>query len=85
MHRKILKTIFEPLVVVAAAIYFVIDALALSILKPLLRQIANLKLFHFIASWIASLSPYPTLALFVIPLVLLEPIKPSRHRASGPL
>jgi hypothetical protein len=76
MHRKILKTIFEPLVVVAAAIYFVIDALALSILKPLLRQIANLKLFRFIASWIASLSPYPTLALFVIPLALLEPVKP---------
>jgi hypothetical protein len=92
MHRKILKTIFEPLVVVAAAIYFVIDALALSILKPLLRQIANLKLFRFIASWIASLSSYPTLALFVIPLVLLEPIKPfcayliaSGHFISGML
>src|ERR1039457_5081110 len=76
MHRTILKTIFEPLIVVAAAIYFVIDALALSILKPFLRQIAKLKLFRFIASWIASLGPYPTLVLFVIPLVLLEPIKP---------
>jgi len=76
MHRTILKTIFEPLIVVAAAIYFVIDALALSILKPFLRQIAKLKLFRFIASWIASLGPYPTLVLFVIPLALLEPVKP---------
>jgi hypothetical protein len=75
-HRTILKTLFEPIIVVAAAIYFVIDALALSILKPLLRQIANLKLFQFIALWIASLGRYPTLVLFVIPLVLLEPIKP---------
>jgi len=75
-HRTILKTIFEPLVVVAATIYFVIDALALLLLKPLFRQIANLRLFRFIAPWIASLGPYPTLALFVIPLVLLEPIKP---------
>ena len=75
-HRTILKAIFEPLVVVAAAIYFVIDALALSILKPLLRQIVNLRLFQFITPWIASLGPYPTLALFVIPLILLEPIKP---------
>jgi hypothetical protein len=76
MHRTILKTIFEPLIIVAAAIYFVIDALALSILKPFLRQIAKLKLFRFIALWIASLGPYPTLVLFVIPLALLEPVKP---------
>jgi hypothetical protein len=75
-HRTILKTIFEPFVIVVAAVYFVIDALALSILKPLLRKIANLKLFRFIAPWIASLGPYPTLALFMLPLVLLEPIKP---------
>ena len=60
----------------AAALYFVIDALALSSLKPLLRKIADLELFKFIAAWIASLGPYPTLALFVVPLVLLEPVKP---------
>ena len=75
-NRTILKTIFEPFVVVVAAVYFVIDALALSILKPLLKKIANLKLFKVIAPWIASLGPYPTLALLVVPLVLLEPIKP---------
>jgi len=75
-YRTILKTIFEPFVIVVAAVYFVIDALALSILKPLFRKIANLELFKFIASWIASLGPYPTLALFVVPLVLLEPTKP---------
>jgi hypothetical protein len=75
-YRTIPKTILEPFVIVAAALYFVIDALALSSLKPLLTKIANLKLFQLIAQWIASLGPYPTLALFVVPLVLLEPIKP---------
>jgi hypothetical protein len=74
--RTILKTVFRSLIIGAAAIYFVIDALFLSLLRPLARQIANLKLFQFIAPWIASLGPYPTLGLFVIPLVLLEPIKP---------
>ena len=74
--RKRLKTIFEPLVVVVAAIYFIVDALALSVLNPLLRRIANLGLFAFVARWIASLSPYATLALFLIPLILLEPVKP---------
>jgi len=75
-NPTILKRILEPFVIVAAALYFVIDALALSGLKPLLRKIGNLKLFKFIAAWIASLGPYPTLALFVVPLVLLEPVKP---------
>ena len=74
--RKRLKTIFKPLVIVVADVYFVIDALALSVLKPLLRKIANVRLFAFIARWIASLSPYATLALFLIPLILLEPVKP---------
>src|SRR4249920_2973654 len=76
MTRTILKSIFKPLVIVVAAVYFIIDALALSILRPLLKAIANLKLFKFIAPWIASLSPYSTLALFVVPLILLEPLKP---------
>ena len=64
MKRTILKAFLEPFVIVVAAVYFVIDALALSILKPLLRKIANLKVFKFIARWIASLGPYSTLALF---------------------
>lgn len=74
--RKRLKTIFKPFVIAVAAVYFVIDALTLSVLRPLLRKIANLRLFAFIARWIASLSPYATLALFLIPLILLEPLKP---------
>jgi hypothetical protein len=75
-RRTILKTIFRSLVIGAAAIYFVIDALFLALLRPLARQIASLKLFQSIAPWIASLGPYPTLVLFVIPLALLEPVKP---------
>jgi hypothetical protein len=73
---KRLKTILEPVVIVVAAIYLVIDALAFSVLKPFLRKIANLRLFNFIARWVTSLGPYPTLALFLVPLILLEPIKP---------
>jgi hypothetical protein len=73
--RKILKTIFEPIILVLVAVYFVIDALALSILKPLLRKISHLKVFKFIATWVASLGPYSILALLLVPLVLLEPAK----------
>jgi hypothetical protein len=75
MTRTILRTIFEPFLIVLAAAYFIIDALALSILRPLLRNFYKLKVFKFISLWIDSLGPYSTLALFLIPLVLLEPAK----------
>jgi hypothetical protein len=74
--RILLARLLKPLVAVVAAIYFVIDALVLAIVKPVLRRIAHLKFFQFFAAWIASLGPYPTLAAFLIPVILLEPIKP---------
>ena len=33
-------------------------------------------MFSRIEGWIRALGPYPTLALFVVPLILLEPAKP---------
>jgi len=91
-YRKILKVIFKPLVVVVATIYFVIDGVILAVLRPLLKRITHLKLFRLIAVWIESLGPYTTLLLFLIPLILLEPIKPvsayliaSGHFVSGVL
>jgi hypothetical protein len=90
--RRILKGIFKPLVVVVAAVYFVIDALILAALRPLLKRLLHLKLFRWIQRWIESLGPYSTLAVFLIPLILLEPIKPvgayliaSGHFVSGSL
>jgi hypothetical protein len=74
--KTVVRKLFEPVVVVVATLYFVIDALVLSILRPLLRRIARLKLFAAISAWFASLGPYPTLALFLIPLAILEPVKP---------
>jgi len=89
-YRKILKVVFKPLVVVAAAVYFVIDGVILAILRPLLKQITRLRFFRFVASCIESLGPYPTLLVFLIPLILLEPVKPvsayliaSGHFVSG--
>jgi len=74
--RRILKSVFKPVVVVVAAVYFVIDALILAALRPLLKRILHLGLFQWIARWIESLSPYATLALFLVPLIVLEPVKP---------
>ena len=90
--RRILKSVFKPVVVVVAAVYFVIDALILAALRPLLKRILHLGLFQWIARWIESLSPYATLALFLVPLIVLEPVKPlgayliaTEHFVSGSL
>src|SRR5436190_20558742 len=75
-HRNVLRTLIAPIVLVLVTIYFVLDALVLSILRPLLRYFANLSFFHTARRWIESLSPYATVAIFLIPVVILEPIKP---------
>jgi hypothetical protein len=76
MAYQISKRVLGAILVVGAAIYFLIDALILSIIKPLLRRISELPIFQLIGSWIASLNPYTTLMLFVVPLLALEPVKP---------
>ena len=74
--RRILKKSLSPFVVIAASIYFLIDALFFSVVKPLSRRLARLPIFTALASWIAARGPYVTLALFLVPLIILEPVKP---------
>lgn len=75
-HRTVLRKIFEPFVVLVAALYFVFDAVFYAIIKPIVRSISRLKIFQSIASWIETLGPYQTLVLLLVPLILLEPTKP---------
>jgi hypothetical protein len=88
--RLIMREMTRPLVMIVAVVYFLIDALFLFIIRPISKRLANLPIFSLLGSWIASLNPYAVLALFVIPLVLLEPLKPvgiyriaSGHFVSG--
>jgi len=75
-HRTVLRRLIAPIVLVVATIYFVLDAVVLSILRPLLRYFSHLGFFHTVRRWIESLSPYATLATFLIPVSILEPVKP---------
>jgi hypothetical protein len=72
--------VFSPVAAAAAALYFVIDAIFLSavrmMIRPLGRALSRLRLFNVLSAWLASLGPYPTLALFLIPVIILEPVKP---------
>lgn len=60
----------------AAAIYFLMDVVFFTLFKPVFRRLADYWVFESSRAWIVSLRPYPTLALFIVPVILLEPVKP---------
>ena len=56
-----------------AAVYFIIDLLFLSLIPPLRRRpLGSGRLHH----WIEGLNRYVALALVLVPLAILEPVKP---------
>ncbi len=68
--------ILKPMVFLLAAIYFVVDAIFMTVARPLSNWVAEHWLFGSRRAWIVSLRPCPTLLLFAVPLVALEPVKP---------
>jgi hypothetical protein len=70
------KRIFKSAVFVLATLYFIVDAVFLTIATPLARWMARQRVFIRLRNWIGSLRPYPSLALFAVPVIVLEPVKP---------
>jgi hypothetical protein len=68
--------ILKPFVFVLASIYFLVDAAIWMLAKPVIRWLVEHWVFDRLRTWVMSLGPFPTLALFVIPVLILEPAKP---------
>jgi hypothetical protein len=68
--------LLKPLIVLLAGIYFLVDAVFMTVARPVANWLADRRIFSGARAWILSLRPYPTLALFAVPLIVLEPIKP---------
>jgi hypothetical protein len=68
--------ILKPVTYVLAAIYFLVDAAFLAVVKPISNWIARHLVLRKLRAWIRSLRPYPSLALFSVPVIMLEPVKP---------
>ena len=75
--RRGAKRVLVPVVAFVATLYFLIDALFLWFLRPIADWLGRLRILEGIRAWIQSLGPYPTLALFLVPLIILEPVKPA--------
>jgi hypothetical protein len=73
LGEKRVNRIFRPLVFILATGYFVVDAVFLTVAKPIADWLADRRIFDSSRDWIVSLRPYPTLALFAVPLIVLEP------------
>lgn len=71
-----MKQILKPVTYLLAAIYFLVDAIFAAIATPISHWLARHLEFRQLRAWIRSLRPYPSLALFSVPVILLEPIKP---------
>jgi hypothetical protein len=71
-----MNRILKPVTYVLAAVYFLVDAAFIGIAKPLSNWVAKHLALRRLRAWIRSLRPYPSLALFSVPVILLEPVKP---------
>ena len=71
-----LRHIFGKALFVIFFAYFAIDATFATVARPVARWLDRLKVGRRLRRWIMSLRPYPSLSLFIVPFVLLEPVKP---------
>ena len=61
---------------VMVAVYFVADVVFGAVARPLSAWLGRLQILRAMSAWIEGLPPYPALALFSVPVVILEPVKP---------
>ena len=61
---------------ILATLYFILDGVFSYLTRPVAEWIAKKRLFERARRWVISLPPYPSLALFAVPVIILEPAKP---------
>jgi hypothetical protein len=71
-----MSRVLKPITYVLAALYFLVDAVFVTVAKPISDWIAHHVVLRRLGAWIRSLRPYPSLALFSVPVIILEPVKP---------
>ncbi|WP_342712842.1 hypothetical protein AAFG13_17945 [Bradyrhizobium sp. B124] len=63
-------------VFIFAIVYFIVDAVFSYVTRPITAWMARQRLMERVRVRVASLPPYPSLALFAVPVIILEPAKP---------
>jgi hypothetical protein len=71
-----LRTSARTSAIAFATAYFVLDGFFSYATRPLTAWLGKMQILEGIRRWIVSLGPYPSLALFAVPVIILEPAKP---------
>ena len=71
-----MKRILKVVTYIAAGLYLLVDVIFMTLAKPIANWIDRHVRLRKLRAWIRSLAPYPSLALFSVPVIVLEPIKP---------
>jgi len=75
-RRLAVKRILKVATYIAAGLYLLVDAIFMTLAKPIADWIDKHVPLRRLRAWIRSLSPYRSLVLFSVPVIVLEPIKP---------
>ena len=67
---------WRPVTYVLAVVYFLVDLIFFGLARPISEWVGRHLVSRRLRNWIRSLPPYPSLALFSVPVILLEPVKP---------
>ncbi len=74
-NRRWLKRIITYPVMVVAALIVLFEELVWDKITDLVAWLARMRLVARLEAWIVTLDPYPTLALFTVPILTLLPLK----------
>jgi hypothetical protein len=74
--RQVLRRSARAILLTVAVLYFLIDLIFLSVVRPLRRRIMALKWVRRSRDWVGKLNRYASLVLLLVPWLILEPIKP---------
>jgi hypothetical protein len=70
------RRVLTVLTYIATGLYLLVDAIFMTLARPIANWIDKDVPLRRLRGWIRSLPPYPSLVLFSIPVLVLEPIKP---------
>jgi len=74
--RRVLRYVVRAVLLTVAVLYFLIDLIFLSVVRPLRRRLMTLRWVRRLRGWVDTLNRYAALLLLVVPWLILEPIKP---------
>ncbi|MCW5748095.1 MAG: hypothetical protein KIT36_18040 [Alphaproteobacteria bacterium] len=73
--RRFLKRLFTPPLVVIAALLMLLEETLIAWLQQLMATLARLPWVAALEARAARLPPYPAMALFLLPVIILFPVK----------